>query len=63
MSQALVDGKIIWFNSGPEVMGRGTHPARNAVYALQEPWMKEHIRFPVAAFPDGGGGGHFFSLE
>jgi hypothetical protein len=50
MSQALADGKIILFNSDPEVMGRGVYPSRAADYASREQWMKEHIRFPLAVF-------------
>lgn len=51
MSQALVEGKLILFNSSPEVFGlMAEFPPRNASYREKEEWMKRHIQFPLAVF-------------
>lgn len=51
MSQALSKGKLILFNSSPEVLrGEAEFPPPDASYPEKEHWMREHIRFPLAVF-------------
>ncbi len=49
MSRALAKGKIILFNSSPEVFGSDQLPAQ-ATYPEREMWMKQHISFALAVF-------------
>jgi len=50
MSQALADGKLILFNSGPHVRRGDAHPAHDGDVASRTDWMKENIHFPLAVF-------------
>jgi len=50
MSQALADGKLILFNSGPDVRRRDAHTAHDNDYTEREEWMRQHIQFPLAVF-------------
>jgi hypothetical protein len=47
MSNALSGGKLVLFNSGPDVFGDEQPPSESAA---RERWMQERIRFPLAVF-------------
>ncbi len=47
MSKALSEGKLVLFNSGPDVFGNEEPPANPAEL---EQWMQQHILFPLAVF-------------
>jgi hypothetical protein len=47
ISQALSEGKLVLFNSSPEVFGDDEPPSSSAA---REQWMQQHIRFPLAVF-------------
>lgn len=47
MSQALSAGKLILFNSSPEVLGEEQPPSG---LLARDQWMQRHIQFPLAVF-------------